>query len=220
MPLPTCEHAFVTSQGHPRTIFRRALRTRNLLVAETTAREVGRLDLAEALELVVLVAEVDARRLEAFASRWLRRLIEERAPTLAELDLALTALRALPSPRAVGALRDRELRLLPQHAVLRLQHAHVVLAQAEALGEQRDLLRERRADRRFLLLGQLLRGPHQRVAVAVAADRDAHPHAGGVVGGAVEVLVAFQVEPHRRVVAQRRQQARAARLQRLQFHLG
>jgi hypothetical protein len=106
VPLPTCEHAFVTSQGHPRTIFRRALRTRNLLVAETTAREVGRLDLAEALELVVLVAEVDARRLEAFASRWLRRLIEERAPTLAELDLALTALRALPSPRAVGSLRE------------------------------------------------------------------------------------------------------------------
>lgn len=96
----------MTSQGHPRTVFRRALRSRNLLVAETTAREVGRLDLSEALELVALVAELDPRRLDAFACRWLRRLIEEREPTLAELDVALTALRALPSPQALGALRQ------------------------------------------------------------------------------------------------------------------
>jgi hypothetical protein len=96
----------VTSQGHPRAIFRRALQHRNLLVAETTARELGRLDLSEALDLVALVAEVDPRRLDAFASRWLCRLIDERSPSLAELDLALTALRVLPSSQALGALRQ------------------------------------------------------------------------------------------------------------------
>ena len=44
------EHTFVTSQGHPRTVFRRALERGNYLVAITTARECGRIDLNEALE--------------------------------------------------------------------------------------------------------------------------------------------------------------------------
>ena len=40
-----------TSQGHPRTIFRRALERDNLVLAEVTAREIGRVTIAEALEL-------------------------------------------------------------------------------------------------------------------------------------------------------------------------
>ena len=43
-----------TSQGHPYTIFRRALERGNLLVAEATAREIGRISLGEALELTLL----------------------------------------------------------------------------------------------------------------------------------------------------------------------
>lgn len=39
-----------------RSVFRRALERRNLLVAEATAEEIGRLGLAEALELTVLIA--------------------------------------------------------------------------------------------------------------------------------------------------------------------
>ena len=39
----------MTSQGHARTVFRRALERGNLLVAEAQAREVGRVDLSEAL---------------------------------------------------------------------------------------------------------------------------------------------------------------------------
>ena len=48
-----------TSQGHPRTIFRRALERGNLLVAEATAKEIGRISLAEALELTLLIAQKD-----------------------------------------------------------------------------------------------------------------------------------------------------------------
>lgn len=96
----------MTAQGHPRVIFRRAVERGNLLVAETTAREVGRLDLSEALDLLVLVSQQDPRRLDAFSVRWLRRVIDDRSPTLAELDLAVTALRALPSERAVATLRQ------------------------------------------------------------------------------------------------------------------
>jgi beta-phosphoglucomutase-like phosphatase (HAD superfamily) len=95
----------LTAQGHPRAIFRRAIERRNLLIAEATARELGALDLSEALDLVCLVAETTPDRFDAFARRWLARLAEERPLPLAELDLAITALRALPSARAANALR-------------------------------------------------------------------------------------------------------------------
>jgi len=71
---------------------------KNLLVAQTVAREMGVVGLDEALELVVLTAELEPNRLDAYARRWLARLADERTLTLAELDLAVTALRALPSP--------------------------------------------------------------------------------------------------------------------------
>jgi hypothetical protein len=45
-----------TSQGRPRTVFARALQHGNLIVAEATARELGRISLAEALELTILIA--------------------------------------------------------------------------------------------------------------------------------------------------------------------
>jgi hypothetical protein len=57
------------------------------------------------LDLVVLVAEKAPDRLDGYARRWVARLAEEQPVTLAELDLAVTALRALPSPRAKDALR-------------------------------------------------------------------------------------------------------------------
>ena len=95
----------MTAQGHPRATFHRAIERRNLLVAETTAGEWGVIDLTEALDLVCLVAEKPPQRLDAYARRFLARLADERPLSLAELDLALTALRALPSQRAADALR-------------------------------------------------------------------------------------------------------------------
>jgi hypothetical protein len=65
----------------------------------------GVVSLGEALALVCLVAEVAPARLDAYARRWIARLSDEQALTVAELDVAVTALRALPSLRAQGALQ-------------------------------------------------------------------------------------------------------------------
>src|SRR5204863_5890437 len=95
----------LTAQGQPRSRFHRAIERRNLMGAETAAREMGVVDLREALDLVCLVAEVTPARIDGFARRFLARLAEERPLRLGELDLAVTALRALPSRRAEQALR-------------------------------------------------------------------------------------------------------------------
>jgi hypothetical protein len=95
----------LTAEGHPRAIFYRAIERKNLLAAEATAREMGVVDLSEALDLVCLVAEKAPDRLDAFARRFVSRLADERPIRLAELDLVVTALRALPSERAANALR-------------------------------------------------------------------------------------------------------------------
>lgn len=95
----------MTATGHPRAIYRRAIERGNLVVAEAMARELGTVDLAEALDLVCLVAARSPARLDAYARRWLVRAAEERGLSLAELDVVVAALRALPSPRAERALR-------------------------------------------------------------------------------------------------------------------
>ena len=82
-----------------------AIQRRNLLGAETSAREMGVVDLGEALDLVGLVAEVAPARLDGYARRWVARLADERPLRRGELDVAVTALHALPSKRAERALR-------------------------------------------------------------------------------------------------------------------
>jgi hypothetical protein len=96
----------VTAEVHPRAIFRRAIERKSLLVAQMTAHEMGVVGLDEALELVVLTAELDPQRFDAYARRFVARLADERSLTLGELDLAITALRALPSARAGDVLRQ------------------------------------------------------------------------------------------------------------------
>jgi hypothetical protein len=77
-----------------------------LLVAQTAAREMGVVGLDEALDLVVLIAEREPSRLDRYARRFVARLADERTLTLGELDVAVTALRALPSARADDVLRQ------------------------------------------------------------------------------------------------------------------
>jgi hypothetical protein len=85
-----------TSQGHPRAIFRRALEHENLLVAEATARELGRISLGEALELTLLIARKEPRRLPRVAARWLIRYLEERPQaTIEEATMVAGCLGAL-----------------------------------------------------------------------------------------------------------------------------
>src|SRR5262249_10347716 len=77
--------------------FQRAIAARNLLNAETAAREIGGLSLAE------LLASTDPTRYERAALRWLQRFIDERLPPLAEVALAASALAELRhGSRAVG----------------------------------------------------------------------------------------------------------------------
>jgi hypothetical protein len=49
----------LTAQGHPRRIFATAIERGNIVMAEATARELGRISLEEALALTALVAEKD-----------------------------------------------------------------------------------------------------------------------------------------------------------------
>ena len=105
-------------------MFHRAIERGNLLVAETTLRELGRPSLCELLELRILIAERDPRRHPRVAARWLLRYLEaqddatiEDAAFIASCLAALTgerkaeaasALRAvskmatLPRPRGTG----------------------------------------------------------------------------------------------------------------------
>ena len=95
----------MTAEGHTRTRFRRAIERKNFLGAMTSAQDMGVVSLDEALDLICLAAEVAPDRFDGFARRWLVRLAAEKPLRIAELDLAVTALRALPSERAVAALR-------------------------------------------------------------------------------------------------------------------
>ncbi|TMM28314.1 MAG: hypothetical protein E6F93_12595 [Actinobacteria bacterium] len=104
-----------TSQGHPRTIFRRALERGNLLVAEATAKEIGRISLAEALELTLLIAQKEPHRHPRVAARWLLRYLEESDEvTIREAAMAASCLAALgndeEAPRTLRAMAERATR--------------------------------------------------------------------------------------------------------------
>jgi hypothetical protein len=89
----------LTAQGHPRVIFKRACERGNLLIAETTAREIGRISLQEALWLTALIALKDPRRRSRVAARWLQRFLDEHPKaTIEEAGLAAAALAALGGP--------------------------------------------------------------------------------------------------------------------------
>jgi hypothetical protein len=93
----------VTAQGSPLSRFRRAVDHGNLFEAEASAREFGRLDLADALELLRLIAEREPHRYERAAIRWHGRLeLERPGLTIAESQLALSALAVLPSEGATA----------------------------------------------------------------------------------------------------------------------
>lgn len=85
---------FVTSQGHPQAQFRRALERRNLAIAWAMASEIGRLSLADALALVLLVRERDQPHFERVALRWHARYCGEIADVSFAEALAVLALLA------------------------------------------------------------------------------------------------------------------------------
>ena len=86
----------MTSQGSAHGRFTRALQQRNLRGAEIAAKEMGGLSLIDALDYLVVLAEIRPDRFDRAAVRWHGRL-ETEAPTLtfAESQLALAALAGL-----------------------------------------------------------------------------------------------------------------------------
>ena len=86
----------MTAQGHPRRVFATAIERGNIVMAEATARELGRISLEEALALTALVSEKEPERRSRFAVRWLRRLLEEdESLTIEEAAMAASCLGAL-----------------------------------------------------------------------------------------------------------------------------
>jgi hypothetical protein len=87
---------------------------RSRALAEATAREVGRISLAEALELTLLIAQKEPRRHPRVAARWLLRYLEERpGATIADAAMVAGCLEALcgdshdEAARALRAMADR-----------------------------------------------------------------------------------------------------------------
>jgi hypothetical protein len=81
----------VTAEGHPYARFHRAVDRRNLVAAEDAAREITKLALEDALQLVHLYAERRSPKYEQAALRWLERYLAETSPRLT--DFATVAAR-------------------------------------------------------------------------------------------------------------------------------
>lgn len=94
-------------KGGPYQRFRRALAIGRLPLVLASAAELPRLELADALEVLLLIADQDEARFPRAATRWLGRLALERPDlTLPELRLAVTACELLPTrPEVVPVLR-------------------------------------------------------------------------------------------------------------------
>jgi hypothetical protein len=92
------------------SVFRRAIESGNLMIAEVTIREVGHVWLNDALELTALIALKDPPRSRRVAARWLQRWLEEGdTPTIDEAGMVAGCLAALGGPRheaALAALRS------------------------------------------------------------------------------------------------------------------
>jgi hypothetical protein len=101
---------FVSPKGSPHAHFQRALERRHLISAEAAARQLGRLSLADALALCLLIAAEDPVRFDRAAARWHARFVLEAGRIgLGESHLALAAVAALPGPARLPAaetLRD------------------------------------------------------------------------------------------------------------------
>jgi hypothetical protein len=70
------------------------------VLAEVTAREIGRVTIAEALELTALVARKQPGRYGRFAARWLCLYLEEHEKArLEDVELLVSRLRSLASAK-------------------------------------------------------------------------------------------------------------------------
>jgi hypothetical protein len=94
----------MTSDGSPYQRFRRALESGNEALVTTTALELPRVALDDALRICLVLRGGDPERYERAAVRWLGRFaLEARNATIDDLRIAADALDALPE-RATEAM--------------------------------------------------------------------------------------------------------------------
>jgi hypothetical protein len=99
-PGALCEHAFVSPERSPYVRFRRSLETRRLDDALAAAADVAWLNVDDALEILVLMAQEADPRFDKAAARWMGRLIVETPPlTLAEARWVMAMVEQLPRCR-------------------------------------------------------------------------------------------------------------------------
>jgi hypothetical protein len=96
----------MTAQGHPRTIFQRAIERGNLVVAEATLRtEIPRPTLVDLLDLTALIAFKQPERHTRVAARWLLRYLESvEDATIYDAAFAAACLQALGGRHHAPAL--------------------------------------------------------------------------------------------------------------------
>ena len=87
-------------KGSPHANFRRSLETRNLSLVLMAATELRHIQIDDALEILVLMAEADDRRFDRAAARWVGRLITEQRLGLADARWALALVERLPAGAA------------------------------------------------------------------------------------------------------------------------
>jgi hypothetical protein len=100
----------MTSEGSPYQRFRRALETGNASLVTTTALELPRIALDDALRICLVLRGGDPERYERAAVRWLGRFaLEARGATIEDLRQAADALDALPAEAAEAMERLQRL---------------------------------------------------------------------------------------------------------------
>jgi hypothetical protein len=106
----------VTSQGHAYARFRRALKAGNVLLAVAAAHDLRMVSLADALELLLLLARQGGERYGRAAIRWHSRYCREveglsgaEATAVLGLLLMLDGPRAKPAAQALACLLREQL---------------------------------------------------------------------------------------------------------------
>jgi len=87
------------SPGNPYSRFREALVTRDLATALAAADELPQLQLADALEVLVLLAQAGDPRFERAAALWVGRLLVENRIDLRDARFAMAMVERLPQCR-------------------------------------------------------------------------------------------------------------------------
>ena len=92
----------MTADAHAHARFRRAIERRALWMAEDAARELPKLTLEDALQLVHLYAERGSPKFERAALRWLERCLAEGSPRLQHFAHLTASLAKLEPDRAAA----------------------------------------------------------------------------------------------------------------------